>query len=249
MPQVSNYAAAWVEDTFSKKCLKRVSRYVNLWELPVTWQVANHFSEVCPLEWWGIGYVAEEPRQILRRYQSNMVKPCHFLPRTTVSHTLTFFWARRTSIELAFNLDFFLFLFTQEGYQSWIMSISTFMRNNGVACSSSWFILRLRLFESTMESLIAGLRPNCACLPSWAFAQIFLVFALWQNAWGSCLILEHLPQLVVWTGGVEESLEEPLEQAEICWLHPEINRCSMRFWRSHLHSAVVSLFANNKVSI
>ena len=28
MPQVWNYAAAWVEDTFSKKCLKRVSRYV-----------------------------------------------------------------------------------------------------------------------------------------------------------------------------------------------------------------------------
>ena len=31
--------------------------YVNLWELPGTWQVAKHFSEVCPLEWWGVGYV------------------------------------------------------------------------------------------------------------------------------------------------------------------------------------------------
>ena len=80
--------------------------YVNLWELPGTWQVAKHFSEVCPLEWWGVGYVTEVPLQILRRYQSNMVRPWHFWPRTTVSHILSFFCARRTSIEEAVNLDF-----------------------------------------------------------------------------------------------------------------------------------------------
>ena len=56
--------------------------------------------------WSDEGYVTEVPLQILRRYQSNMVRPWHFWPRTTVSHILSFFCARRTSIEEGVNLDF-----------------------------------------------------------------------------------------------------------------------------------------------
>ena len=85
---------------------------------------------------------------------------------------------------------------------------------------------------------------------------------------GFCSVTECLGQLsdsgapapaCDWSWRCGGSLE-PLERAEVCWLHPlsmwrlqlsghdwEINRCSMPWLRSYLHPAVVPIIANNKV--